>query len=100
MAVYRQLRLNYSQDISLVEIAAAAGYAPSYLSREFRKETGITVSAHLQRLRCAHAAELLKETVIPIAEISAYVGYPDNNYFVKVFRKHYGMTPGAYRKMS
>ncbi|MBR5340095.1 MAG: helix-turn-helix transcriptional regulator [Lachnospiraceae bacterium] len=94
------LRLNYSQDISLVEIAAAAGYAPSYLSREFRKETGITVSAHLQRLRCAHAAELLKETVIPIAEISAYVGYPDNNYFVKVFRKHYGMTPGAYRKMS
>lgn len=94
------LRLNYSQDISLREAADAAGYAPSYLSRAFREETGVTVSEHLQRLRTAEAARLLKESSIPIAEISAYVGYPDNNYFVKVFRKHYGMTPGAWRKMS
>ena len=33
----------------------------------------------------------------PIQEISSYVGYPDNNYFVKVFKAQYGLTPSEYR---
>ena len=93
------LRQNFSQNISLEEIAEAAGYAPSYLSRQFKAEVGMTVSEVLRKLRCDEAARLLRETGLPVAEISAYVGYPDNNYFVKVFQKDKGMTPGAWRKM-
>ena len=42
---------------------------------------------------------MLKETALQIQEISAYVGYPDNNYFIKVFKKIYNMTPSEYRKI-
>ncbi len=91
------LRFNYSQSVHLEEVAQAAGLAPSYLSRQFRQEVGMTVSAHIRKLRCEQAARLLAQTQTPISEISAYVGYPDNNYFVKAFRAQYGMTPSAYR---
>ncbi len=52
----------------------------------------------IRQLRCGQAARLLRETDTPIAEISAYVGYPDSNYFIKVFKKTLGMTPSEYRK--
>ena len=51
----------------------------------------------IRRLRCQEAAQMLKKTDLPIQEISFYVGYPDNNYFVKVFRSEYGVTPTDYR---
>ena len=40
---------------------------------------------------------MLRDSSYPISEISSYVGYIDNNYFVKVFKKQYGMTPTEYR---
>ncbi len=96
--VLSYLRYNFSQEISLEQLAKIAALAPSYLSRQFKQETGRSITETLQKLRCGQAARLLTETQIPIADISAYVGYPDSNYFVKVFRKQYGTAPGAYRK--
>ena len=92
------LRVNYSQSVGLEEVAQIAGFVPSYFSRLFKEETGMTMTAYLRKLRCEQAAHLLKETDIPIAEISAYVGYPDNNYFTKAFRKEFGVTPGKWRE--
>lgn len=92
------IRSNYSQNISLEEAAEAAGYAPSYLSRQFKEETGVTVSEYIRDLRLREAQRLLRETDASVTEIGDYVGYPDNNYFIKVFRGKYGLTPGAYRK--
>jgi len=40
---------------------------------------------------------MLRETNLPVQEISSYVGYTDNNYFVKVFKKVMGKTPSDYR---
>ena len=68
-----------------------------YLSRLFKKEMGITLTAYIADLRTKKAAELLKTSMLSVAEIAMYVGYPDSNYFVKVFKKRYGMTPSAYR---
>ena len=51
----------------------------------------------IAELRCRQAAEMLRETNLPIQEISSYVGYTDNNYFVKVFKKVMGNTPSEYR---
>ena len=72
--------------------------APNYLSKQFKEETGRTISDTIRQLRCGQAARLLRETDTPIAEISAYVGYPDSNYFIKVFKKTLGMTPSESRK--
>ena len=68
-----------------------------HLSRLFKKEMGITLTAYIADLRTKKAAELLKTSMLSVAEIAMYVGYPDSNYFVKVFKKRYGMTPSAYR---
>ncbi len=94
------LRMNFSQSLELDEIAKVAGFAPSYLSRQFKEEVGMTISETIRKLRCDQAARLLKETDLSVAEISAYVGYPDNNYFVKVFRKEYGAAPTEWRKQA
>lgn len=92
------LNLNYSQDISLLRLADIVHFSPSHLSKAFKKETGITISQYLINMRCSRAAEMLKDTDLSIADISNYVGYPDNNYFVKIFKKQYGVTPTAFRK--
>ncbi|MBQ5953841.1 MAG: helix-turn-helix transcriptional regulator [Lachnospiraceae bacterium] len=96
--VMSYLRFNYSQELSLAQLAGIAAMAPNYLSKQFKEETGRTISDTIRQLRCGQAARLLRETDTPIAEISAYVGYPDSNYFIKVFKKTLGMTPSEYRK--
>lgn len=91
------LSLNFSQKITLLQLANRVNLSEIYLSRIFKKEVGMTIFQYIAHLRCAQAAEMLKGSDISIQEISNYVGYPDNNYFVKVFKVHYGMTPSEYR---
>ena len=91
------LRHNFSQNLSLEQLADHVGMSPSHLSRTFTKEVGMSVSQYVAALRCEEAASMLRSGDTPISEISAYVGYLDNNYFVKVFKKQYGVTPSDYR---
>lgn len=95
--VLEYLQLNYSQEISLAYLADMVHASPSHLSKTFRQEVGSTITRHISKLRCGKAAQLLCDTTLSVSEISSYVGYPDNNYFVKVFKKQYGMTPTAFR---
>ncbi len=92
--------LHLSQEILLSRLAADNGISESSLSRQFKKETGISFGQYLAKKRCEKAAALLNGTTLQIQEISWHVGYLDNNYFVKVFKKLYGMTPSEYRKNS
>lgn len=95
--VMEYLSLNFSQEISLSHLADMVHFSASHLSKVFKKETGITISRYIARLRCEQAARMLKDTHLSVQEISNYVGYPDNNYFVKVFKKQYGVTPSGFR---
>ena len=63
----------------------------------FMKQSSMTCLNYLLNLRIDLAKILLTKTEIPITEISSRVGYPDSNYFTKVFRKSVGMTPSKYR---
>ena len=94
------LRRNYSQKISLDDLAGHVGMSSAHLSRLFKKESGMTVTDYLSNLRCIEASRLLRESQHSIQDIAAYVGYLDNNYFVKVFKKQFGMTPSEYRNQS
>lgn len=91
------LSLNFSQKITLSQLAGRIGLSEVYLSKVFKKEVGMTIFQYIAHLRCTQAAEMLRGSDISIQEISNYVGYPDNNYFVKVFKSYYGMTPSEYR---
>lgn len=88
---------NYARDINLATIASESHVSKEHLSRTFKKETGVTLTEYIASTRIKKAAELLKTTNQAISDISIFVGYTDNNYFVKVFKKYYNMTPSEYR---
>ncbi len=98
--VVEYLSLNYTQNINIDALCQISDYSPSHLAKLFKQETGRTITQYIADLRCRQAAEMLRETSLPIQEISSYVGYTDNNYFVKVFKKAMGKTPSEYRSFA
>ncbi|MFC3996406.1 helix-turn-helix transcriptional regulator [Nocardiopsis sediminis] len=92
-----EIDLHLSQHVSTPELAARLGVSASTLARRFKAETGMTVAAYVARQRAERAARLLATTSQSVHDIALFVGYDDANYFVKVFRAAYGMTPTAYR---
>lgn len=89
--------VNLSTTMTTAEIARAVGSGKKSFVGRFRRETGMTVKEFLADRRCTIAAQLLVESDLSIQEVAAYVGYPDNNYFSKVFKAHIGLSPQAYR---
>lgn len=92
------IRLHYTEAISLSDLCSISSMSKASLTRRFQKETGTTVFTYIRNARCHHAVALLEEGVLTIKEIAGYVGYPDYNYFSKVFRSYAGVSPVEYRK--
>jgi AraC-like DNA-binding protein len=88
---------NYDQNIQLATIAEELGMSPVYLSEFFKLQTGVTFRSYLLQVRMAEAIRLLKDPTIKVYEVSYRVGYAKVEHFVKLFKKHYGMTPSEYR---
>ena len=86
-----------SEPLSVREAAEDLGVSVSTLSRSLKEDTGSTFTELLRKKRLETAASLLSTTSLPIQEVSARSGIPDQNYFVKLFRQEYGMTPTDYR---
>jgi len=82
---------------TLSEAANMLGLSAPYLSRWVCKSFGVSFKELIMRERFAIAAELLKNTKMPIGEIITHVGYENSSYFHKEFRKRFGMTPNGYR---
>ena len=92
------IRQNYSESLSLSDIAASVFANPSYLSRVFKEENGIPLSHYINQVRIQNAMELLEDTEELIIDIAVACGYNYIPHFNRVFKEHTGMTPGAYRK--
>ena len=92
------IRLHYAENITLSDLSSISSMSKASLTRRFQKETGTTVFTYIRNARCHHAVALLEEGVLTIKEIAGYVGYPDYNYFSKVFRSYAGVSPVEYRK--
>ena len=88
-----------SGDLSLRNLAQAQNVNASYLSSLFKKETGETVTEHVNRKRMEHAIHLLQSTRLQVQTVAQHCGISDLNYFSKLFKKHVGMTPREYRAM-
>ena len=89
---------NLSRQMTVAEIAKAAGVDRHQLTGAFGRETGMTLKQYLAKRRCEIAAELLMDGRFSVQEVAAYVGYADNNYFSKVFQANQGVTPQEYRR--
>lgn len=84
-------------DLSVKTIAEKVYLHPVYLSKIYKSETGESLGDYLIRIRMERALYLLKHTNKKIYEITAELGYQNPQYFSKMFKKHYGMTPNEYR---
>ncbi len=89
---------NFTQDLTLDAIADKVRLSPFYLSRVFKAASQMTVLDYLTKRRVEHAQALMIDGRLSIKEISAAVGYSDQNYFSRVFRRITGTTPSAYRR--
>lgn len=83
---------------SLEELAARLHVSPEHLSRTFTSEMGVNPNAYLTELRLQSALNDLLDSEEGVAAIAEKNGFTSGNYFIKVFRKHVGISPGRYRK--
>jgi len=88
---------NLSGDLGLQQLADQLALAPSYLSGLFHRETGQTITEHANELRMKHAAHLLSTTQLQVQNIAQLCGIPDANYFTKLFKQRYSVTPRKFR---
>ena len=89
---------NYRRDLSLDELSKELDISPYYFSKLFKEETGSNFVEYLTNLRMSRAQELLKDERCSMKEICLEVGYSDPNYFSRIFKKNFGVTPTEYRE--
>ena len=92
------LRAEYARDWTLEELAEKVHFNPSYFSNLFKQQFGKGYSAYLNNIRIEKAAELLIETNMQVGAIAHQVGYTNTAYFIKIFRRKYGITPSEFRR--
>jgi len=91
------IKRNYTNEITVKEMASHFSVNPNYFSTIFKQETGVTLTNYLKDTRIEKACDLLRNTQSTIHEIAQIVGYEDTQYFYRVFKKTLGITPLEYR---
>lgn len=89
---------HYAKEITLQFIAERYFLSREYISRKFKQEMGENLSEYISRIRMDKAKLLLVNPQLRIADIAEMVGYHDEKYFSKVFKKVTGLSPSLYRK--
>lgn len=89
---------NYMHKITLADTAGAVYISPSYLSKIFRDEMHSTFGEYLSRVRIEKSKILLSSGKLGINEIASLVGFSDQSYFNKVFKKYVRTTPKKFRE--
>lgn len=89
---------NFAKKISLQSVAGEVSLSPCRLSHLMKEFTGKTVLQIIQQVRIQHAQQLLERTSQGCAEIAYDVGFGDQSYFIKHFRRITGLTPARYRR--
>ncbi|WP_181727503.1 substrate-binding domain-containing protein [Streptomyces sp. PT12] len=88
---------HYRHRLSRWQIARAAGVSEDHLGRLFHRELGLTLWEYLTRLRIERAKERLQRSDDSVQTVARAVGFHDRAYFSRVFRRHTGVAPHAYR---
>ena len=93
----RYISDHYSEHLELHQVAEAVGLSPSYFSTLFRQTVGMNFRDHLNWIRVEESKRLLLNKTYTLADIAVSMGFPDQSYYCKVFKKIVGVTPGKYR---
>ncbi|MGH7387988.1 MAG: helix-turn-helix domain-containing protein [Candidatus Rokuibacteriota bacterium] len=97
--VVEQVRENLGGETAQ-DIVETTSLSARRLYDRFRAETSMTVSAYLREVRLTAAASLLTETSAPLDAIAERVGFCDTSHLSRRFVERFGVSPGAYRRVS
>lgn len=92
------IQQNYTGKILLREFGEQFHLSEKYISRYFKDHFHITLSQYVTYLRLEHAKQMLQETDISVTEVAMQSGYQNISYFIRSFKKTYGVSPLKYRK--
>ena len=92
------IETNYSYPITVEDIAAYVGISRSHLFRSFQAHMGKSPKEYLSEYRIRQACHLLKETGLSVSTIAYSVGFENNLYFSKAFKKQKKISPSEYRQ--
>lgn len=96
--ILNYIHSNYDKPIRQEEVAEMFNFSKTYFCRFFKRFTGKTFKEYLTDCRFAHAEQQLRDSEDTILEIALDSGFPDEQNFIKAFKKRYHETPGQYRK--
>jgi len=91
------VRDHLHEELSREDIANHVYLSPDYLTRVFKKETGLSISDYVVHQRLDLAAGLLTNTDLSVAAVAAKVGYTNFSHFSRIFKKYMGISPAEYR---
>lgn len=91
------MRSNFADMVDQEQLARQLGVSKYHFLRTFARYTGMTPNDYLVRVRIERSMELLQATDWPIDRIASSVGYSTGSYYIKIFRKLTGQTPGSFR---
>lgn len=92
------MQISFALITSIEQVAEHIGLSSYYFIRLFQQHTQLTPHQYMTHIRMEKAVQLLRESDLPIHEIAEKVGFASGNYFIKVFRKWVGISPGQFRK--
>jgi len=89
---------HYAEKMSVAAAARLVAMSEPQFMKTFKRVAGMTLVAYLNHVRLAHGARLLRESSQTIAEIAGAVGFSDQSYFDKRFKRAFGQTPKEFRR--
>lgn len=93
----RYIDTHYKENIRLEAVAGHIGLNPSYFSTIFKREMEINFSQYIMKKKIEEACWLLTKTNRPLVDISTELGFDNQSYFSRSFKKHTGMSPNQFR---
>lgn len=98
--ILQYINQHYSKDITVKQMAEYASIGESYLSGLFKKKIGHNLIHYLHTVRIKHAQQYLIQSDFSINVIGGKVGFVNDNYFIKIFKRITNLTPSEYRKQA
>lgn len=96
--VKRAIEQHYQDDqLSVNRLSELLSYSPNYLGNVFKRAYGLSINDYLGQHRIKEAKRLMDQTDMMIYQIADRVGFSDQNYFSKTFKKYAGVSPSEYR---
>ena len=96
--ILEYIQQNYQENLKLEDLVTEFNFNYHYLSAYFNQQMKEGFSEYLNRIRIEKACQMLENEDIAIAEVSSRVGYSEQSYFCRVFKKITGKTPSVWRR--